>query len=124
MEIRNALEYGKDDLIVNIIVSILKNRKIELKFEFRDSKSSERLNMKEKLNQNKSNNFNNYNSYKKGKFQNLKFKDKNENQGTPKNKVKKRYYCEKMGQFIKDCFKKASDIKINSILMGLQQWPT
>lgn len=49
-----------------IITAALRNGKLELKTKFQDSKFGERLNVKEKLKQNKRNNQCNFNSQKKG----------------------------------------------------------
>lgn len=72
-EIRNALEYGRKDLTVAIIISILRNRELMLKIEAKDSKFGKGLNIKKKLNQNKKKNQCNYNSLRKWKFQTPRF---------------------------------------------------
>lgn len=64
-DIRNALEHGRKDLIVDIIISTLRNKELELKSKLKDSKLGERLNIKENLNQSEKNNMCNFNSYKK-----------------------------------------------------------
>ncbi|XP_022850562.1 uncharacterized protein LOC111372436 [Olea europaea var. sylvestris] len=65
MEIRNALEYGGQDLTIDIIISFLRNRKLELKVELKDSRYGEGLHIKEKQNQNKKNVMYNLNSHKR-----------------------------------------------------------
>lgn len=110
-EIRNALEYGGQDLTVDIIISSLSNRELELKVESKDSRYGKDLHIKEKQNQNKKNAMCNFNSHKRGKPQNSKFRDKNRNQVKSKNQIRKCYYCGKTGYLIKNCFKKLSDTK-------------
>lgn len=77
-------------ILLLTLSSALRQRELELKSEFKNYKFSEGLNVKEKLNQNKSN-LCKYNSHKKGRPQNLRFKDKNKNQLKSKNQVKKCY---------------------------------
>lgn len=74
------MEYGREDLTIEIMTLVSRNKKLELKFEFKDSKIGEGLLIKEKTEQNKRNNLCNCNSYTKGEPQNLRFKDKNNNQ--------------------------------------------
>lgn len=49
-DIRNALEYLGQDLTIDIIISTLENKELELKIETKDSKSSEGLHIRERLN--------------------------------------------------------------------------
>lgn len=60
------MEYRRKELTVDII-SASRNRKLELKSVFKDSKIGVGLSLKEKLNKNKMNNLYNYNFYKKRK---------------------------------------------------------
>lgn len=91
-DIRNTLEYRRENLTVDIIIFALKNKEFELKTKFKDYKIDEKLYIKEKLIQSKKINRCNFNSFKKGKSLNQKFKDKNKNQVKTKNYVRKCYY--------------------------------
>lgn len=110
-DIRNTLEYRRENLTVDIIIFALKNKEFELKTKFKDYKIDEKLYIKEKLIQSKKINRCNFNSFKKGKSLNQKFKDKNKNQVKTKNYVRKCYYFGKARHLINDCFKKISDMK-------------
>lgn len=48
-EIKNDFEYRREDLSDDIITSALRNRQLELKSEFKDSKIGEELSVKRKI---------------------------------------------------------------------------
>lgn len=66
-DIRNALEYGGQELTINKKIVALRNKKLELKAKSKEFKYVEGLCIKEKLNQNKKQHQYNLNSHKKWK---------------------------------------------------------
>ncbi|CAA2996849.1 Hypothetical predicted protein [Olea europaea subsp. europaea] len=106
-DVKNAIKYGRETLIIDVIINALRNKELELKFEKRESVSGENLMVKSKPNPNpKMANFNKKPGHKKKV--NLKDKMKNKTKG------KKYFYCLSEGHFIKDYHKRLNDLKNKS----------
>lgn len=83
-DIRNALEYKREELIVDITNLALTNRELELKFNFKDSENGVRLTEKKDWIKIRVTILA-ITTLIRGKVQNDKFKDRNKNKGKHKN---------------------------------------
>ncbi|XP_022883135.1 uncharacterized protein LOC111399883 [Olea europaea var. sylvestris] len=113
-DIRNAPEYGRSDITVEIIHNFLLNRELEFKSEYKEVFNVEGVSPKQRTHVKGVSNFSHSNYHKdknfiKKKWSNTKEKDKKPSKGKANNK--KCFYCGKTRHLIKNYIDKANDQK-------------
>lgn len=100
-DIKIALEYGREDLTIDIIINALRNKALEIKLEAKDN--GDTLMIRGKGHSKPSYHFKGFNENKS------RWGDKNKSKNAAKGK--KYFHCGKLGHFIKDCYKKKNEMK-------------